>query len=166
MNTSTHGEQSARVLAEAVADLLGPRRLAVAESCTGGRIATALSSVEFATDFFCGGVTPYTEEAKRRLLGITAGSVYTAEAAEEMAVAVRALLRADVGLATSGVAGTEPVDGVPPGTVFFGFSVGDRRWAAVERFHGDPPDICDTATVAALRGLARGLEAGGSDGAG
>jgi nicotinamide mononucleotide (NMN) deamidase PncC len=71
-----------------------------------------------------------------------------------MARGVAALLGADVTVATTGVAGQEPVDGVPPGVVFVGTLVdGDVR---THRIHcqGDPPTVSDAATAAAL-GLLR-----------
>ncbi|MFJ2903583.1 CinA family protein [Streptomyces sp. NPDC087212] len=97
--------------------------VAVAESLTGGLVAAEITSVPGASQAFRGGVTPYATDLKHRLLGVDAtllaqrGAV-DAQVAGEMAVGVRAALGADWGIATTGVAGPEPQDGQPVGTVF------------------------------------------------
>ena len=104
-----------RLLAE------GGLRLAVAESLTGGMVAARLTSVPGASSWFAGGVVSYGEDVKRSLLGV-GGQVVSEEAAEEMAVGVRDLLHADVGLALTGVAGPTSQDDQPVGTVFVGLA--------------------------------------------
>ncbi|MFY1679112.1 MULTISPECIES: CinA family protein [unclassified Streptomyces] len=99
------------------------RTLAIAESLTGGLVAAEITSVPGASEVFRGSVTAYATELKHRLLGVDAtllaerGAV-DAQVAVEMAAGVRALLGADWGLATTGVAGPEPQDGMSVGTVF------------------------------------------------
>jgi nicotinamide-nucleotide amidase len=97
-------------------------RLAVAESLTGGLVAARLTSVPGASEWFAGGVVSYGEDVKRALLGVGDGPVVSAQAAEEMAAGVRALLRADLGLSLTGVAGPTTQDDQPVGTVFVGLS--------------------------------------------
>src|SRR3954464_6252989 len=94
-------------VARRVAELLAGRTIATAESCTAGRVAEVLACVEQATDFLRGGLVAYQDEVKRGLLGVTARSVLTAEAAEQMASGVARLLDADVTVSTTGVAGDE-----------------------------------------------------------
>ena len=81
-------------LAKRVAQLLDGRSIATAESCTAGRVAEVLACVEKATEFLRGGLVAYQDETKRRLLGVTADSVLTAEAAAQMATGARPV-RAD-----------------------------------------------------------------------
>ena len=97
-------------------------RLAVAESLTGGLVAARLTSVPGASEWFAGGVVSYGEDVKRALLGVGDGPVVSVRraAAEEMAAGVRALLRADLGLSLTGVAGPTTQDDQPVGTVFVG----------------------------------------------
>ncbi|MDI3406001.1 CinA family protein [Streptomyces cavernicola] len=99
------------------------RTLAVAESLTGGLVAAELTSVPGASASFRGSVTAYATELKRRILGVDGtllaerGAV-DADVAQEMARGVREALGADWGIATTGVAGPEPQDGKPVGTVY------------------------------------------------
>ncbi|MEU9092244.1 CinA family protein [Streptomyces sp. NPDC087901] len=97
--------------------------LAVAESLTGGLVAAELTSVPGASQAFRGSVTAYATPLKSEVLGVDAellaarGAV-DAEVARQMAAGVRRALGADWGVATTGVAGPEPQDGQPVGTVF------------------------------------------------
>src|SRR4051812_7328415 len=99
-----------------IAELLGARTVATAESVTAGRIAQTFATVERASEFFRGGVVAYQEGIKRDLLGVAAQAVVSGPAAVEMAVGVARLLGADVAVATTGLAGGDPVDGKPGGT--------------------------------------------------
>lgn len=92
------------------------RTLAIAESCTGGRIGDRITDVPGASNVFLLGVVAYANEAKQRLLGVRAetlarhGAVST-ETAQEMAAGVRRAAGAALGLATTGIAG--PGGGTP-----------------------------------------------------
>ena len=97
--------------------------LAFAESCTGGEAAKRLTDLPGASTVFKGGVVTYTNEAKATLLGIdpdvidTEGAV-SYEVAAEMAENIRTILRADLGVGVTGLAGPDG-DGVHEvGTVF------------------------------------------------
>ena len=87
--------------------------LAVAESCTGGRISAALTSVPGASKSFAGGVVAYDNAVKvERSSASTRATIdrygaVSEEVAREMARGVRARLRADVALATTGIAGPD-----------------------------------------------------------
>ncbi len=101
--------------------------LAVAESLTGGLLAAALTDIPGSSASFRGGVVSYATELKASLLGVDAamlarhGAVYPPVAAE-MAAGVRTRLGASHGLATTGVAGPDPADGQPVGTVHIAVS--------------------------------------------
>ncbi|MEU6527005.1 CinA family protein [Streptomyces sp. NPDC046924] len=128
--------------------------LAVAESLTGGLVAADITSVPGASKVFRGSVTAYATELKHGLLGVDAtllaqrGAV-DPQVAAEMAVGVRKALGADWGIATTGVAGPDPQDGQPVGTVYVavsGPSPADSVFAAggkVEhlRLNGDRAEI-------------------------
>ena len=100
----------------------------------------------------------YQEDVKRGLLGVTARSVLTAEAAEQMASGVAGLLDADVTVSTTGVAGDEAEEGTPPGTVYIATSVDGRVASAVHRFEGLPEQVCDQARRQALLDLIAALD--------
>ncbi|HWL45095.1 MAG TPA: nicotinamide-nucleotide amidohydrolase family protein [Ilumatobacter sp.] len=147
-------------LAEQVADALGGRQVATAESCTAGRVATALASVSSAVDFFAGSLVGYREDIKRAHLGVGAESVYSEEAAGEMARGACRLFDTAVAVATSGVVGDDPEDGVAPGTVFIATAVDGTVRANRYRYDGTPAERCERARDQALRDLATALAAG------
>ncbi|MEU4129867.1 CinA family protein [Streptomyces wuyuanensis] len=135
--------------AAAVLRLLAERgeSLAVAESLTGGLVAAELTSVPGASKSFLGSVTAYATALKRDLLGVDAsllaehGAVHP-EVAAQMAAGVRAGTGADWGIATTGVAGPEPQDGQPVGTVFVAVAgPGRTRKVARLRLNGDRSEI-------------------------
>jgi nicotinamide-nucleotide amidase len=113
-----------RLLAEAAAR---GWTIGVAESLTGGLVTAALVSVPGASRVLRGGVVAYATDLKAGLLGVDAdllaerGAVDEAVAAQ-MAAGVRSATGADVGLATTGVAGPDPQDGHGPGLVFVAVS--------------------------------------------
>ena len=123
---------AARELAAEVLRLLtqGGQTVATAESLTGGLVAAALTDVPGASTAFRGGIVAYATELKSRLLGVDPvmlsahGPVYPPVAAA-MAEGVRKRLAATVGVATTGVAGPDPQDGHPPGTVHIAVSLAD-----------------------------------------
>ncbi|MFJ4541334.1 CinA family protein [Streptomyces tibetensis] len=97
--------------------------LAVAESLTGGLVAAEITSVPGASKVFRGSVTAYATELKHDLLDVDAALLAThgavdPQVAAQMAAGVRKALGTDWGIATTGVAGPEPQDGQPVGTVF------------------------------------------------
>lgn len=96
--------------------------VAVAESLTGGGLASALVDVPGASSAFRGGVVAYATDLKTALLGVHAGLLLRGgavqpEVAAAMAEGVRAWLGATYGIGTTGVAGPDPQDGVAPGVV-------------------------------------------------
>ncbi len=139
--------------------------LAVAESCTGGLIASRLSLVVGAGAVFRGGVVAYDAEVKRSLLGVAPGPVVNEAAAGQMAAGVRRLLGADVGYATSGVAGPDDADDIPPGTVCLAVAIAvpgseeDRLITQTVRLPGDRARITQFAAISASDLLRRELQA-------
>lgn len=98
--------------------------LGLAESLTGGMMGSRICDVAGASDVFRGSIVSYASDVKTDLLAVPFGPVVSAEAASAMAVGARRLLRADVGLAVTGVAGPADQDGRPPGTVYVGVDLG------------------------------------------
>ncbi|MFE5615713.1 CinA family protein [Streptomyces sp. NPDC056470] len=121
--------------------------LAAAESLTGGLVAAELTSVPGASASFRGSVTAYATALKRDLLQVDGtllaerGAV-DPEVALQMAAGARLRLGADWGVATTGVAGPEPQDGQPVGTVYVAVAgpVGAGKVAAL-RLNGDRAEI-------------------------
>jgi nicotinamide-nucleotide amidase len=123
---------AARELAAEILRLLtaAGQTVAAAESLTGGLVAAALTDVPGSSSAFRGGVIAYATELKAQLLGVDSGllaahgPVY-APVAAAMAEGVRKRLGATIGVATTGVAGPDPADGFPPGTVHVAVSLAD-----------------------------------------
>ena len=119
------GEADALELAEEVIALAGARgaTIAVAESLTGGLVAGTLASVPGASVVLRGGIIAYASDLKITLLGVDQelidhGGAVQAEVAMAMADGVASRLGAGYGVGTTGVAGPDPQDGQPPGTVY------------------------------------------------
>lgn len=151
--------------------------VATAESLTGGLVCARLVDVPGASAVVRGGVVAYATELKAALLGVDAGllaerGAVDPDVALAMAAGVRARLAADWGLATTGVAGPDPQDGVPAGTVYVavcgpGGPTGAGPAAAsgwvggvVRRLAlaGDRPAVREGAVAAVLGLLAERLE--------
>ena len=102
--------------------------LAIAESCTGGKIASRLTQIPGASSYFKGCVVAYATEVKVNLLGVSKGlidnfSVVSAPVAEAMAVGVRERFGSTIGVSTTGNAGPSKGDSdADLGTVFIAVS--------------------------------------------
>ena len=131
------------------------RTVAVAESLTGGLLLSSLIAVPGASVCVRGGVVAYATDLKRDLLGVDAdllarfGPVH-GDVATAMASGVREVASADVGIAMTGVAGPDPQDGHPVGTVFVAVATGRGTKAAALSLHGDRTQIRQQATLHAL----------------
>jgi nicotinamide-nucleotide amidase len=143
----------------AVIDVLRERglTLAVAESVTGGLIAARITNVPGSSEVFRGGVVSYASEVKFDVLGVPEGPVVSAECAEAMAQGVRRLLKADVAVAVTGVAGPATQEGQPPGTVFFGVAIGDQVESRQVRLPGDRNRVQQFSAISVLDLLRRRL---------
>jgi nicotinamide-nucleotide amidase len=98
-------------------------KLAVAESCTGGLLATLLTEIPGASDVFDCGVVTYSNEAKQALLGVSAEALREHGAvsdpvAREMCTGMRARSGAAVAVAITGIAGPGGSPEKPAGLVF------------------------------------------------
>jgi nicotinamide-nucleotide amidase len=125
--------------------------LGLAESLTGGLVASRLVSVPGTSDVLKGGVVAYMTDVKRSVLGVTAESVVSSECAAQLAAGARRVFDADVGLGVTGVAGPEEQEGQPPGTVFFGLAFGDGPVEAVgTQLPGQREMVRQFATISLL----------------
>lgn len=145
---------------DAVARALDGLTLGLAESLTGGLVASRLVNVVGASAWFRGAVVSYASEVKYDVLGVPEGPVVSADAARSMAEGARRVLGADVGLAITGVAGPDPQDGQAPGTVYVGLALPGQPTEAVDlSVPGDRDRIRQYATISALDLLRRRLGA-------
>ena len=139
-----------------VLKVLKGKTLATAESCTGGGIGAAITAVSGASKIFVGGVISYANEVKNRVLGIDQDVLekygpVSARVAGAMASGVRDLMRADVAVSVTGLAGPGGDDfGNPVGTVFIGYADRHQRLVKQYRFYGERDEIREQAIRAAL----------------
>lgn len=152
-------------LAETVVMLARRRRvrLACAESCTGGKIASALTDIAGASEAFQGGVVSYANELKTDALGVPAemlerfGAV-SDETARAMVTGVAALTHAEFAVATTGIAGPDGGTAEKPvGLVWFGLQTPSGVSSVRREFFGDRAGVRTRATMFALDLLRRAL---------
>lgn len=136
--------------------------IAVAESLTGGLVVAELVAVPGASAVVRGGVVAYATDLKASQLGVDAALLADVGAidprvAEQMAEGVRQRLGADVGIATTGVAGPDPQDGHAPGEVWLGFATPGGTRAERLDLPGDRAAVRRGAVEALLGMLAVAL---------
>jgi nicotinamide-nucleotide amidase len=124
--------------------------LGVAESMTGGLIASRCTEVPGSSAWFRGGVVSYASEVKSDLLDVPEGPVVSEEAAAAMAEGVSRVVGAEVGVSVTGVAGPETQDDMPVGTVFVGLHLSGATEVSHLRLSGDRTVIRQSAAVSAL----------------
>jgi PncC family amidohydrolase len=142
-------------------------KLAVAESCTGGKVSDMITSVAGSSDYFLGGVVSYSNEAKVALLQVDSGMLMSEGAVSEavavqMADGARRAFGADVGLSTTGIAGPGGGSASKPiGLVFIAVSVRDTRVCRRHVFPGSREDVkrgSSEAAIALAREVLDGLD--------
>ena len=137
-------------------------RIATAESCTGGLLAAALTSVAGASDVIERGFVPYSNAAKSELLGVPAETIaahgaVSAETAAAMANGALTRTPADLAVAVTGIAGPEGGSADKPvGLICLAFARRDTGECRTERhvFAGDRAAIREAALRAVLQRLA------------
>ena len=140
--------------------LLNGKTIATAESCTGGGVGAALTSVSGISAIYKGGVVTYTNDVKASLLNVdrdilAQNGAVSATVAKAMAENVRQLLSADIGISVTGLAGPDGDDrGNPVGTVFIGYA--DEAMCISKKFHfsGDRELVRNQAVFEALKLIA------------
>lgn len=135
----------------------GGLSLGLAESMTGGLVASRMVEVEGSSQWFRGGVVSYDSQVKFGLLDVPEGPVVCEEAAASMAEGACRVLEADVGLSVTGVAGPATQDGMPVGTAFIGLCLDGRTEVAHHRLPGDRAQVRELAVITMLDLLRRRL---------
>ena len=143
-------------LSAKVLTALAGKRLATAESLTGGGIGQAITSVSGASAVFAGGIISYTNEVKNKVLGVpveildTHGAV-SAPVAKAMAEGARRVIGAHAAVAVTGLAGPSGDEfGNPGGTVCIGYADEDTAFAREYHFDGSREEVREQTICAAL----------------
>ena len=132
-------------------------KLATAESCTGGLLASRITDVPGSSDYFLGGVVAYAYEAKVGVLHVSWDTLHafgavSSETVLEMARGACKALGADLAISVSGIAG--PGGGLPNkpvGTTWFGLIAPEGEWSVLRQFEGDRLQNKSQASEAALQ---------------
>jgi PncC family amidohydrolase len=119
------------------------KKIAFAESCTGGAVCHIITNVPGSSEYFLGGVIAYSDDSKVKLLDVSfetlkKNGAVSAETVSEMAAGVRKYFEGDIGVSISGIAG--PGGGSPEkpvGTVYIGIDDGDENKQYHYTFQGD-----------------------------
>ncbi|MBW1783788.1 MAG: competence/damage-inducible protein A [Deltaproteobacteria bacterium] len=150
---------------EVVGRLLVERKktLSVAESCTGGLIGHRLTNVSGSSSYFQGGVVSYSNQSKADMLHVDSETIQkhgavSAETAEEMARGIRERMKADMGVAVTGIAGPEGGSREKPvGTVYIGLDSPNAIFSRRYRFWGRRKQVKLNTSMMALDWVRRFL---------
>ncbi|MDY6965663.1 MAG: CinA family protein [Halobacteriota archaeon] len=144
---------------EKIGELLREKKLtiAIAESCTGGLISHRITDVPGSSDYFEGSVISYSNEVKMKLLGVLEDTLkefgaVSSGCAVEMAEGIRDLLRTDIGLSATGIAGPGGATPEKPiGLVYIALSSrAETNWRRFN-FKGNREENKESSSVEALR---------------
>ncbi|MFI3317528.1 MAG: competence/damage-inducible protein A [Rikenellaceae bacterium] len=130
--------------------------LAVAESCTGGEVASKFTAMAGASAYFQCGVVSYSNASKENILGVKhstleAFGAVSEQVAIEMAEGVKRIANADYAIATTGIAGpTGGTEQKPIGTVWFGVATPKRTFAVMVHCGSERSQIIGRATATAI----------------
>jgi len=131
--------------------------LAAAESCTGGLVSHRLTNVPGSSFYFLGGVVAYANQTKLELLGVQTSTLdshgaVSEETVLEMASGARRTLHADIGIATSGIAGPGgATPSKPVGLVWIALSATDASTALSAIYPGDRLAVKEQSAQAAFQ---------------
>ncbi len=137
--------------------------LVTAESCTGGWVAQAVTSVAGSSEWFERGYVTYSNAAKRELLGVSKATLarhgaVSEQTARQMARGALRRSRATIALSVTGVAGPGGgAPGKPVGTVCFGWAQRRRIRTETKRFKGGRASVRRQSVIHALKGMLRWL---------
>ena len=129
--------------------------ISTAESLTGGMIASKICEISGASNYFNGGIVSYTKETKNKLLGLSLDDiekygVYSYETVVAMAKSIKEKTNSNISIATSGVAGPGPDEGVSAGTVFYCFIINDKIIKDKKIFEGNRNEVRNEASIYAI----------------
>ncbi|MGQ9817860.1 MAG: CinA family protein [bacterium] len=131
--------------------------LSVCESCTGGMLGSVITEVPGSSKYFKGGIIAYSNEVKRGVVGVKTKTLrkfgaVSEQTAQQMAQGVRRIIKTDIGISITGIAGPAGgTRGKPVGTVFIG--IADNKKTRIYKFHfkGNRNQIRKRVCIQALK---------------
>ncbi|MBN1694891.1 CinA family protein [candidate division WOR-3 bacterium] len=159
-------QKNLRKLLEDIGNLLRKKgwTISTAESCTGGLISSFLTSIPGSSDYFAGGIIAYSNEIKTNLLSVSPQTLkkfgtVSEETVKDMAQGVKHLLKTDVGISISGIAGpTGGTEKKPVGTVALGVDIPQKIITNMVNLEGNRNNIRKLAGIRLLEMLKNLLE--------
>ena len=139
-------------------------KLATAESCTGGMVCAALTSISGSSTVVEGGFITYSNEMKVSAIGVSEKTIEThgavsSQTAEEMAKGAKSAASADIAVSITGIAGpTGGSEEKPVGLVYFGLATNTDVKTDKKIFSGERDDIRTSATEHALKLILEGIQ--------
>lgn len=157
-NYEEHEESAAKVASE-LSKLCQQHEIlvGVAESLTGGRIASHIAAAPGSGNWFAGAVVAYSSKVKHGLLEVPHGPVISQKAVETMAHSVCTLMGTNAAVAASGAGGPTGQEGQDPGTTWLAVAVGSEVYSELHNFSGEPIDILAQTQERALAMLLKVL---------
>ena len=143
-------------------------QLAVAESCTGGMLAAAITDLAGVSSFFVGGVVSYSNEVKQGLLGVPQAvladhGAVSEQTARAMAEGVRNRFDTEVGVGITGIAGPDgATDRKPVGLVYIAVATPEETLCREDVWPGDRAAVRQASVHAALELVLTGVKSGRS----
>jgi len=137
---------------------------ATAESCTGGGVGSTITAVPGSSAVFAGGVISYSNDVKREVLGVSADDLkrvgaVSREVAAQMATGVRKILKVDLAVSVTGIAGPDGGSAEKPvGLVWFGLATREGVRTEKAIFQGDRAKVRHAAVMHALGMLMMGAD--------
>ena len=116
--------------------------MAVAESCTGGLLSSRITDIRGSSDYFVGSIVSYSNETKTNVLNVNPETIekygaVSEQTALEMAVNVKNILKSDIGISITGIAGPDGgCEEKPVGLVYIGYSDSKQTFAVRNQFPG------------------------------
>ena len=153
-------EKELYLKAEKAVELLKKHNLtiATAESCTGGMVASYITSVSGVSDIFEMGLTSYSCRIKNEILGVTNDTLekfgaVSEQTASEMALNIKKLAGSDIGISVTGAAGPDGTEGHPPGYVFIALAAKNTLMVELLNIEPKSRNFVRESAVAAVFGL-------------
>ncbi len=162
LGENIYGEDN-QTLESVVGEMLSRKRktLALAESCTGGLVASRITNISGSSGYFLEGAVTYSNESKMRALGVSENTLsqfgaVSEETALEIAAGIKKISGADFGLSTTGIAGPQPSSsGKPVGLVYIALVSDGKQKALQFNFAGSRTEFKNRISTAALDMLRR-----------
>lgn len=130
-------------------------QIATAESCTGGLIASTITSVCGSSNAFGYGLVTYCNEAKIKLLGVESESLdkfgaVSEQVAKQMVLGIQKLSGSDIAISATGIAGPTGDENKPVGLIFLGFAINEQTWVKKIQLSGNRKSIQNQTVIFAL----------------